>query len=79
MTAEEKEPAGEALAVELHDRVDGGAGIEPLPGAAAPDDEIFSCFRRAGSLRSKWHFDHCLPGIQLALMRRCDDEQIAVR
>src|SRR5947209_19245229 len=84
VTAEEKEAAGDAFAVELHHRVDGSAGIEPLPSATTPEDRRN---RRRGRRRStvfvhidsERNLDHAIAHavVEIALPRGGADEQIA--
>src|SRR5438034_10854643 len=40
--SEEEQLAGDAGLVDSDDGLDGGAGVEPFPGAAAPEDSVLS-------------------------------------
>src|SRR5260370_24839810 len=65
--AEEKETASEAFTVDAHDRIDRGAWIEPLPCAAAPQNEGLPLYvADVYRVRPKRDFDHRFSRIQLA-------------
>src|SRR5712691_10182397 len=80
--SEEEQLAGDAGLVDSDDGLDGGAGVEPFPGAAAPEDEVCSLFvvRRWSNVGAEWHLDdrRARLRIELALLSEGHHQQVAV-
>src|SRR5437764_12579680 len=89
--AEEEEPAGDTGVVDGDDSVDRGARVEPLPGAAAPNDGWRlavgswrfrpSANRQLPTVNSERHLDdrRARSFVQLALLGEGHHQQVAVR